>query len=119
MFTLTHEGDVIGTSQLESGDPTAMSVSGLFNNVGGADTLAAWMRSIGAKEEDNITFITLDEPFQLQDAYGTVINFKEGSLIAIPDDEEVFLEVEGLSPMDYQTHFRSHILAFHKSEQES
>jgi len=114
-FTLTHEGDVIGTSKLESGDPSVLSVSGLFQNVGGADTLAAWMRSVGAKEEDNITFMTLEGPFQLQDDYGKVIEFTSGSLISVPADEEVYLELEGISPLDYQSYFRNHILAYQNS----
>ncbi|MDK2776306.1 MAG: hypothetical protein KYX62_01430 [Pseudomonadota bacterium] len=109
MFTLTHEGDVIGTSRLERGDPAVFSVSGIFNNVGGPETLAAWMRSINGKEEDNIVYIDLQAPFKLVDAYGDTLTFSAGTLIAIPDEEEAFLDIEGLTEEDYRTHFRRHL----------
>lgn len=108
-FTLTHEGDVIGTSKLERGDPEILSVSGLFTNVGGPTALAEWIKSIGGKTEDNVVFIDLHETFALVDDYGSTIVFAEGSLIAIPGEDEAYLDIQGISPDLYQQYFPRHI----------
>lgn len=109
MFFVNHEGDTIGTSALESGDPEQLSVSGVITNMGGAKALAAWMKSIGAQEEDGATFIALNKDFTLVGSEGEEIAFSEGTLIAVPETEETFVELLGISDEDYAKHFPKHI----------
>ena len=111
MYTLTHDGDDIGTTKLESGDPSTYAVSGVFNNFGGAKALAGWIKSIGGEEDNGVVFIALNEDFTLLDETGEIVKFKEGSLIAVPEESEVYLDIAGLSEADYKTYFAEHILA--------
>ncbi len=111
MFTLTHAGDKIGTTKLERGDPSTYSVSGEFQNMGGAKALSGWIKSIGGAEDDGVVFVALNTDFALTDQSGNVIKFAEGSLISIPAEDEVFLDLIGLSEEDYKEYFAEHISA--------
>lgn len=111
MYTLTHDGDDIGTTKLESGDPSTYAVSGAFTNFGGAKALAGWIKSIGGEEDDGVVFIALNEDFTLLDQAGEIVKFTEGSLIAVPDESEVYLDISGLSEADYKAYFAEHVLA--------
>ena len=111
MFTLTHEGDNVGVSKLESGDPSIQAVSGAFVNMGGAKAMAGWIKSIGGSEDDGVVFINLNDDFVLKAEDGAAVKFKEGSLISIPADDEVYLDITGLSDEDYQTYFADHLNA--------
>jgi len=111
MFTLTHDGENVGTTKMERGDPASRTVSGVFYNMGGAKALAGWIKSIGGEEDEGVVFITLNNGFTLLDQDGKVIEFEDGNLISIPADEEVFLDITGLSEGDYKTYFAEHISA--------
>lgn len=111
MYTLTHDGEDVGFSKLERGDPSSHTVSGIFNNMGGAKALAGWIKSIGGEEDDGVVFITLNNSFSLLDESGKVIEFKDGNLISIPEEDEVFLDIAGLSEEDYKIYFAEHISA--------
>ncbi|MCW8933621.1 MAG: hypothetical protein OQK98_02750 [Gammaproteobacteria bacterium] len=111
MFTLTHDGDDIGFSRLERGDPSSHTVSGVFNNMGGAKALAGWIKSIGGEEDEGVVFVTLNKGFTLLDQTGKVIEFQDGNLISIPEDDEVFLDITGISEEVYKTYFAEHISA--------
>ena len=111
MFTLTHDGENVGATKLERGDPSSRTVSGAFNNMGGAKALAAWIKSMGGEEDEGVVFITLNKGFSLLDQAGKVVEFQDGNLISIPEDDEVFLDITGLSEEDYKTYFAEHISA--------
>lgn len=111
MFTLTHDGEDVGITKLERGDPSSRTVSGVFNNMGGAKALAGWIKSIGGEEDDGVVFITLNKGFTLLDQAGKEIVFHDGNLISIPEENEVFLDITGLSDEDYKTYFAQHISA--------
>lgn len=111
MYTLTHDGDKVGSTLLERGDPSIYAVSGVFNNIGGAKALAGWIKSIGGEEDDGIVFVSLNEDFSLANQEGKTLLFKDGSLIAIPAQDEVYIDLTGLSEEDYKTHFAEHMSA--------
>jgi len=111
MFTLTHDGENVGTTKFERGDPSTQEVSGVFYNVGGAIALAGWLKSVGGQEDEGVVFITLDNTFTLLDADGNTVTFGEGNLIAVPDDDEAYLDMSGLSAEDYKAYFADHISA--------
>lgn len=111
MYTLTHEGEGIGFTQFESGDPTELSVSGAFINVGGAKAISGWMKSIGGKEDDGVVFISLNNDFALLNNDGVGIDFAEGHLIAVVADDEVFLEITCRTEDDYKANFSAHMSA--------
>jgi len=116
MFTLHHDGDKIGTTRLERGDPAVHSVSGVFDNVGGAKALAGWIKSIGGAEDEGAVFIVLNEEFALLDSLGNKLQFAEGNLIAVPADDEAYLDLSGVSEADYNTHFAGHRSALDSEE---
>lgn len=111
MFTLIHDGEGVGTTQLERGDPSIQSVSGLFNNIGGSKALSGWIRSIDGKEDDGVVYIELNKDFSLVDEAGKAITFEGGTLIAVPADDEVYLDISGVSEEDYKAHFEKHLSA--------
>ena len=110
-FTLLHAGEHIGTTRLESGDPEAGSVSGLFANVGGATALSRWLTSVGGAEDEGVFFIALNADFELLNSDGETLDFGEGTLIAVPDEGEAYVEFSGFSAADYGAHFSHHIAA--------
>jgi len=111
MYTLTHEDETIGSSKLERGDPSENSVSGVFNNMGGSKALASWIKSIGGQEDEGVVFIELNKDFSVLDQTGKAVEFKDGNLISIPEDDEVYLDISGLSDDDYKVYFAEHIAA--------
>ncbi len=111
MYTLTHEGENVGHSKLERGDPSIHAVSGIFNNMGGAIALAAWIQSIGGIEDEGVLFIELDKNFSLLDEAGKTVEFQGGNLISVPGDDEAFLDITGVSDEDYKVYFADHITA--------
>jgi len=111
MYTLTHDGESIGTTKLERGDPSTHAVSGVFNNMGGSKALASWIKSIGGEEDSGVVFIELNKDFTLVDQAGKTVKFLDGSLISIPEEDEVYLDITGLSEEDYKAYFAEHISA--------
>lgn len=112
MYILTHEGEKIGTTKLERGDPSKCAVSGVFNNIGGAKALAGWIKSIGGEEDGGVVFIELNKEFRLVDQDENVIDFSDATLIAVPEDDEVFLDITGLSEEVYKSFFAEHLSVF-------
>ena len=111
MYTLTHEGESVGTTNFESGDPAALSVSGAFNNVGGSKAMAGWIKSIGGEEDNGVVFVALNGDFALLDHDGEAIDFAEGHLIAVPAEDEVFVDITSRTEEEYQDNFTAHISA--------
>ena len=111
MFSVMHNGDVLGTTNLESGDPAELTVSGIFHNVGGPIGLAAWIKGNGGEEDKGAIYVTLNNDFSLLSSDGDTISFKEGTLIAVPDEDEAFLEISGLKQEDYKKYFPEHVAA--------
>ena len=111
MFTLTHDGENVGITKLERGDPSTGAVSGAFINMGGSKALAGWIKSIGGEEDDGVVFIELNKDFSLLDQEGNVLKFQDGNLISVPAEDEVFLDISGLSEDDYSSYFAEHITA--------
>ena len=111
MYTLNHDGERVGTTKLERGDPAELSVSGAFDNVGGAVAMAGWIKSVGGQEDDGVVFITLNEDFALIDQEGNEVRFSEGHLISVPQEHEVYLDITASSEEDYKTYFAEHVSA--------
>ena len=111
MYTLTHEGEKVGTTKLERGDPSTRAVSGVFNNIGGAKPLAGWIKSIGGEEDAGVVFVVLNKDFCLLDQDDNVVDFADATLIAVPEGDEVFLDITDLTDDVYKTFFSEHIAA--------
>lgn len=111
MYTLTHEGEKIGTTKLERGDPSERAVSGVFNNIGGAKALAGWIKSIGGEEDAGVVFVVLDKDFVLVNQDERVLDFGDATLMAVPEGDEVFLDITGLSEEVYSAFFEDHLSA--------
>ena len=114
MYILTHENEAIGSSKLERGDPAERTVSGVFNNIGGSKALAGWIKSIGGEEDDGVVFIELNNDFSLFDQAGKTVDFQGGTLMSIPAEDEVYLDITGLPDEVYKVYFAEHISAMQK-----
>ncbi len=110
-FTLLHDGERIGTSNLERGDPAERSASGVFYNIGGAKALAGWIQSIGGAEDEGVTYVAVGEEFELQSDDGQIVAIGEATLIAVPETDETFLELSEIPESTYATFFADHIAA--------
>jgi len=108
-FRITHEGDTIGSTLFEGGDPDSRSVSGRVYNMGGAEALASWIRSIGGAEDDGAVYIELNTDFRIEDGEGNDIPFDEATLISVPSDGEAFIDVSGISGDQYSSLFAHHV----------
>lgn len=117
MFVLSHQGDSVGTTRLESGDPSIHSVSGVFENMGGVKALAKWIESIGGEEDNGVIYINLNEDFILSGAMGKSVEYIEATLIAVPADDEAYLDVS-LTPENFQAYFPDHLAADSSSNDE-
>ncbi|MDH5407773.1 MAG: hypothetical protein OEY00_04110, partial [Gammaproteobacteria bacterium] len=73
--------------------------------------MAGWIKSIGGEEDNGVVFIALNGDFALLDHDGEKIDFAEGHLIAVPDEDEVFVDITSRSEEDYQAHFTAHVAA--------
>jgi hypothetical protein len=111
MFYLKFNGESIGSSNLENGDPEKFSVSGDFANVGGPETLAKWLKHLGGTEEKGITHFVLDERFLLATEDDQEIGYAEATLIAVQETNEAFIDVTGIPEEDYKACFAKHIRA--------
>ncbi|HEY7773434.1 MAG TPA: hypothetical protein VIC26_09635 [Marinagarivorans sp.] len=111
MFKILHEGEALGTTLFESGDPEVYSVSGAFNNLGGAIALSAWIVSNGGAEDGEVVYRELDAKFTVTTADGVALDFVEGTLIAVPNEGEAFVEIVIRDQSDYQQHFPEHVSA--------
>ena len=111
MFKILHESEPLGTTLFESGDPEARTVSGAFNNLGGAIALSAWIASNGGTEDGEAVFIVLNDAFSVTTADGVALDIKEGTLIAVPDEGEAYIEIMLNDEQDYQQYFPEHISA--------
>lgn len=110
-FRIRHEGDLIGSTLFEGGDPDSRGVSGALHNAAGAKALAGWILSIGGAEEDGAVFIELGADFLIQDDAGNAIPFAEATLIALPAEDEAYIDVLGIPSDDYHAHFMHHVEA--------
>jgi hypothetical protein len=110
-FRITHEGDTIGTTLFEGGDPDARGVSGQLHNPAGSRALAGWILSIGGSEDDGAVFVEMDSNFRIQDGEGTDIPFGEATLIALPGEDEAYIDVSGIPEERYYALFMHHVTA--------
>lgn len=111
MFKILHEGESLGTTLFESGDPAAHSVSGAFNNLGGAIALSAWIVSNGGTEDGEAVYVVFTDAFSVTTADGAVLDIKEGTLIAVPDEGEAYIEIVLRDEQDYRRYFPEHLSA--------
>ena len=111
MYYLKYNGESIGSSHLENGDPDIFSVSGSFTNVGGPATLAKWLKHLGGSEENGTAHFVLNEYFSLATVEDQEIGYSEATLIATPESNEAYLDITGIPEEDYKTYFARHIEA--------
>ena len=77
MFKLLHDGETLGTTLFESSDPALHQVSGVFDNLGGAITLSAWILSNGGTEDGEVIYMDLNKDFGVTTADGEPVVFDE------------------------------------------
>lgn len=110
MFTLHHQGEALGTSNLGQAEPEARSVSGVFDNMGGPIALAGWIMAQGGTEDGDVVYLALGEDFKITKGE-TPIQYDEAVLIAVPDESEAYLEITFHHADEYQQFFMSYALA--------
>ncbi len=115
MYRLIHENNVIGVSALESGDPAIGSASGDLGESGTSEGLSQWILSKGGVEEDGVFLLEIGKAFLVVSGDQTPVPFSGGSIICVPADDEVFLELTGIPAPEYVHFFPRHVKAFQQS----
>ncbi len=118
MYYVKFDGERIGSSYLENGDPEIFSVSGSFTNVGGAEALAKWLKHLGGTEEEGTTHLVLNEKFSMETAEEENISYTEATLIAIPDSDEAYIDVTGVPEESYRAIFAKLVDAYENPKPE-
>lgn len=108
MFTLTYKDKIVGSSMLESGDPSICSASGVMTEAGSAIALSQWITENGGVEDDNIFLLQLDQSALVMLKDETPIPFTEGSIICAPEGDEIYLELVGIPRPEYEKFFPQH-----------
>lgn len=112
MFRLIYKNKVVGVSKLESGDPSIGCVSGELFDAGDCASLAEWMLSEGGVHEEGIALLMLDSRFLVLVGENTPVPFADGSLICVPEENEMYLELVGIPRPEYMHFFPAHIASF-------
>ncbi|VUD68135.1 hypothetical protein TDB9533_04004 [Thalassocella blandensis] len=109
MFKLIYKDKTIGTSLLESGDPSNCSASGALTGAGSAIALSQWIMDNGGAEDDNVFLLELDKSALLMLNDSVPIPFAEGSIICAPEGDEIYLELVGIPGPEYAQYFPQHV----------
>lgn len=112
MYRLIHQNKIIGTSQLESGDPSIGSASGELVEAGTCEAMAAWIQAEGGVQEDGVHLLEIDSSFLVMIGADTAIPFEGGSIICVPEEDEIFLEIAGIPAPEYAHFFPKHVEMF-------
>lgn len=109
MFRLIHENKALGSSKLESGDPEIGCASGEFVEAGTCDELSAWIVAQGGVEEDGVFLLEINSDYMVILGEHTPVPFKEGSVICVPGEDEMYLELVGIPAPEYAHFFPQHL----------
>lgn len=117
MFRLVYQNKVVGSCKLESGDPSIGCASGQLVESGTAIELSHWIMSEGGVEDDGVFLLELDKRFIVVLGEATPIPFSEGSVICVPTEDEIFLELVGIPEAEYAHFFPQHLATFNKGSE--
>lgn len=116
MFRLIYKNKVVGVSKLESGDPSIRSVSGVLRDAGTCREFSEWILNEGGHYEDGVYLLAIDTRFLVVLGEHTPVPFAEGSLICVPEENEMYLELVGIPRPEYQHFFPAHLANFEAGE---
>lgn len=119
MYKLVYRNQELGKSLLESGDPALFSVSGQLIEAGTSEKMSEWILAQGGVEDQGVYLLELDNRFLVLVGKHTPIPFSEGSLICVPDEDEIFLELVGIPGPEYSHFFSGHIEKLHSGNGDS
>lgn len=115
MFRLVYQNEVKGTSKLDSGDPSMGCASGSLVEAGSCEDMGKWILDQGGVLDDGVYFLELDKRFLVLLGEHTPVPFASGSLICVPSEGEIFLELTGIPKPEYAHFFAEHVKAFQQS----
>lgn len=119
MFRLVYQNKAMGACKLESGDPAIGSASGELVEAGTCEALSKWIIEQGGVSDDGVFVLELDERYLVVLGEHTPIPFAEGSVICVPAEDEMFLELMGIPRPEYAHFFPHHVAAFEKERAKS
>lgn len=111
MYSLLHDGEILGSTLFESADPEAHSVSGQFNNAGGPIALSGWIMSNGGAEEGEVIYLNLMKSFEVHSQASEPLFYDEATLIAVPNENEAFIELIIHDEATYEKFLMQHTVA--------
>ncbi len=112
MFRLVHQNKVVGTSMLESGDPSLGCASGAMVEAGTCEAMSAWILDQGGAEDEGVFFLAIGGAFIALLGEHTTVPFDTGSIICVPESDEIFLELAGIPAPEYAHFFPEHVKAY-------
>ncbi len=119
MYRLVFRNQELGKSLLESGDPSIFTVSGELIEAGTAEGMSKWIMEEGGMEDDGVFLLPLDNRFLVVLGEHTPVPFSQGSIICVPEEDEIFIELEGIPAPEYSHFFTDHIEQFGSSGDEA
>lgn len=111
MYKLLHNGEALGSTLFESADPESHSLSGRFNNMGGAIALSAWIMTNGGTEDGEVIYLEVGSDFALVNKEGEKVDFNEATLIAVPGENEAYIELIIDDQKAYEAFLAGHVAA--------
>ncbi len=112
MFRLVYQDKVLGSSKLDSGDPSIGCVSGELVEAGTTAELSQWILSEGGAEEEGAFLLELDKRFLVLLDEATPLPFAEGSVICVPSGDEIYIELTGIPEPEYAHFFPAHLASY-------
>ncbi|MFL0809850.1 MAG: hypothetical protein K6L76_05495 [Agarilytica sp.] len=112
MYRLIHQNKILGASLLESGDPSIGSASGKLVEAGACEDMVKWMQAEGGVAEDGVHLLEIDKNFLVMIGPDNALPFEVGAIICVPEEDEMFLEINGIPAPEYAHFFPKHMEAF-------
>lgn len=109
MYKLLHNGEALGSTLFESADPDSHSLSGRFNNMGGAIALSAWIMTNGGTEDGDVIYLEVGSDFELVDNENQPVAFNEATLIAVPGENEAYIDLVIDDQSAYEKFLAEHV----------
>ncbi len=119
MFRLVYQNKVVGTTMLESGDPSLGCASGALVEAGTCAAMGDWILAQGGAEDDGVFFLEIGREFLALLGEHTTVPFETGSIICVPESDEIFLELDGIPAPEYAHFFPEHVKAFQQANPSS
>ncbi|MEM7592912.1 MAG: hypothetical protein AAF383_15575 [Cyanobacteria bacterium P01_A01_bin.83] len=109
MYSLLYQRRIIGSSELESGDPPMGCVLGILNIEVPIIEFTNFINSLGGDNHNGILYFSLTREFRVIDSDQKALKYQGGCIIICPELKEIWLELLGIGYPEYGYLFPQHV----------